>query len=830
METLSLNGEWLLYRAQEAAAVPATVPGCVHLDLMKAGEIADPFYRDNELDLFWIGETDWRYTRTFTISPSLLDRAQVRLVCHGLDTLATVALNGITVGQANNMFRTWQFDVKSHLAAGENTISIHFDAPMPFLRSEEDKKGKLPAWLGDHRLNSGAWLRKQPSNFGWDWSPRLVTSGIWRDIELIAFDARLSDVHIRQQHRPDKTVELSISAEAEVYSPEALTARFQVRLDDDLIAVSEHPLNEGRATAQVIVERPQLWWLNGMGAQPLYDVSIQLVSADGRILDETARRIGLRTLTLERYPDRWGECFFFAINGIPFFAKGANWIPADTFVSRPTRHDYEHLIREAAAVHMNMLRVWGGGIYEQDVFYELCDELGIAVWQDFMFACGTYPSFDAEFMANVQAEAEDNIRRLRHHACLALWCGNNELEEGLVGGEWTDRTMSWDDYGKLFDVLLPSVVQSLDPDRTYWPCSPHSPVGERTNWMSAESGDAHLWAVWHGREPFEWYRTCFHRFVSEFGFQSFPELATLETVIEPGDQNITSYAMEYRQRSGIGNSTIVHYLLDWFQLPTSFEATLWLSQILQGMAIKYAVEHWRRNMPRTMGALYWQLNDCWPGPSWSSIDSLGRRKALHFMAERFFAPLLISGVEDTSTGTVEIHVTSDLLEPQTGTVRWSLLTTDGTIIDKDQFNVTIPPRQNTHVKTLQLQKFIQALGSRSLLLTLSLIVSDQVSENLVLFTRPKHLTLVKPEIRASFHKERERHYQLELSTSTPTLWVSLTTAGRLGDFSDNFFHLMPGQMKVVEFTAHQDMTPEQVERHLIVQSLFDTHTQRCAGR
>jgi beta-mannosidase len=472
-----------------------------------------------------------------------------------------------------------------------------------------------------------------------------------------------------------------------------------------------------------------------------------------------------------------------------------------------------------------MLRVWGGGVYEQDVFYDLCDQYGIALWHDFMFACGTYPTYEAEFMKNVRAEAVDNVRRLRHHPSIALWCGNNELEQGLVADEWSERTMSWKDYDKLYEVLLRDVVTANDPDGNYWPSSPHKSA-DRVDWMNPSNGDSHLWSVWHGREPFEWYRTRQDRFVSEFGFQSFPEPASLEPFIEPEDRNITSYMMEYRQRSGIGNSTIIHYLLSWFRLPTSFEHGIWLSQIQQGMAIKYAVEHWRRNMPRTMGTLYWQLNDCWPGPSWSSIDSLYRWKALHYVAKRFYAPLMISGLENAANGTVEVHVTSDLAAAQDAVIGWKLVSTDGAILDSSELNATIPAAQNTLVTTLDLNTAIQKQGIRNLLVVLELRVNGEtISENLVLFARPKHLTLVEPNIQFTVREVNETRFQVELTANHPALWAWLSTADGNARFSDNFFNLMPGSPKMIDLTTSGAQTAEQVQASITVHSLIDTSEQ-----
>ena len=503
----SLDGAWVLHGPVPYDPVPAQVPGCVHLDLMAAGLLQDLNFRDREKDQNFIGETDWRYRRSFEATPDLLAHDRVLLRCAGLDTLAAIRINDAVIGTADNMFRTWEYDVSPFLQPGGNTIEVIFSAPMPWLRQNEAEKGLLYAWsIGEHRLNAGAWLRKEPCNFGWDWGPTTVTSGIWRTIELVGFGmARLDDVRVLQDHPTPGRVTLTIAGAVERVGAGDLMASVTLSLHGQAVATATVAVQDGHFTADLLVADPALWWTNGLGAQPLYTVSVRLRRGETE-LDSWARRIGLRTLTLERNPDAWGESFTFAINGVPFFAKGANWIPMDPFSARIRRAQYEPILQAAADAHMNMLRVWGGGIYEDDDFFDLCDELGIAVWQDFMFACGTYPATDAAFMANVAAEARDNVRRLRHHASLALWCGNNELEQGLVGPGWTEKTMTWADYGKLFDELLPDIVREEDPQRPYWPCSPHTPVGDRANFNDPTSGDAHLWGVWHGKLPAEWYR------------------------------------------------------------------------------------------------------------------------------------------------------------------------------------------------------------------------------------------------------------------------------------------------------------------------------------
>ena len=601
MKQLSLNGRWQFRQAQgkETEWLNAAVPGCVHTDLLANEMIPDPYYRDNEQEILWIGETDWIYRRAFLVEAELLHHQNVLLHCDGLDTLAVICINGTEIGRTDNQFRTWEFDVKELLREGDNEIEIRFDSALRYGQARLEER-YIHSWSTDtHKLPGGNYVRKSQCNFGWDWGPKLVTCGIWRDIELLAFnDGRIADVHVLQDHSRPGEVTVSCHISVERQTAEPLLARCTIALDDEFVGINAVQIYGETAETTIRLENPQLWWPNGLGSQPLYTVSVTLMDSEEQPLDEWQRKIGLRTLRLVRQKDEWGESFHFSCNDVPFFAKGANWIPADTFITAISDEHYAYLLNASASANMNMLRVWGGGIYEQTVFYDLCDQLGICIWQDFMFACATYPTDEAPFMDNVRQELVENIRRLRHHASLALWCGNNELEQGLVQETWTDTGMSWEDYSRLFDDLLPKLTAQLDPETDYWPGSPHTPYENRYYWNDPRWGDAHIWDVWHGMKPFEFYYSCFHRFNSEFGFQSFPEPQSVRAITEPDDRNITSYIMELHQRSPNGNSKIMHYMLDWFRLPTSFEMTLWLSQILQGMAIKYAVEHWRRTMPR----------------------------------------------------------------------------------------------------------------------------------------------------------------------------------------------------------------------------------------
>ncbi len=821
MVTIDLGGRWRLSGDELNRPVPARVPGCVHTDLLRERVIKDPYYRDRELGVQWIGRADWTWTRTFNVPTVVLEEEYIVLECEGLDTLAEVRINRRRVGTADNMFRSWEFDVAHLLEPGENTVEIRFKSPLPLVEKRQ-KERPLPAWW----FRGGGYIRKEYCNFGWDWAPTLVTSGIWRPIRIRAWsEARIADVRIRQNHVSKRRVGLDIGIDVESDLPPGLKADVFVSLGGKLVASCEDvAIRSNRGKATVTITDAKLWWPNGLGDQPLYDVAVRLRNGEKLRLGVWERRIGLRTLRLSRRKDKWGESFEFLCNGTPFFAKGANWIPADTFAARVRRPDYRRLLSDAALANMNMLRVWGGGHYENDDFYQICDELGICVWQDFMFACGTYPTFDDGFMENVEAEARENVARLRHHACIALWCGNNELEQGLVDDEWTGTSMSWKDYGKLFDGLLAKVCSELAPDTDYWPGSPHTPVGDRRDWNDPASGDAHLWDVWHGRKPFEWYYGCRHRFVSEFGFQSFPHPRTVRGYTLPEDRNVTSPVMEHHQRSGAGNTLIMTYMLDWFRMPKDFESTLWLSQLLQAFAIRALVEQLRRNMPRSMGALYWQLNDCWPVASWASIDGAGRWKALHHIARRFYAPRLVSAVEDPQAGTAEIHVTSDPGHGGAATVRWYATTSEGKTVDRGTIETKLPNGGSKRVTTLKLAALLEKHGHRNVILWLEMVVGGKtVSTNYALFARPKQMNIAPTSsISVATKVLREGTFRVTLKSKKPVLWAWLdhrTADLRCGD---NFVCLRPGKTVTIDVEPARDLTAREFKSGLVVRSLRDT--------
>ena len=633
MEVFTLNGAWVLDIPGSAfPRVSATVPGSVYHDLLTAGQIPDPFYRDNENEALKIMDNDFVYSRSFTVPASLLENDAVVLRCDGLDTLATVTVNGTVVGTAKNMHRTYEFDVKGVLQAGENTISVKFDSPTRYIKeayAQSRADGSSDAMVGFPLI------RKAHCMFGWDWGPRLPDAGIWRDIRILGIKtARIRDVYVVQHHESGKvTLEVSTHV-TEITGSAPVSVKVTAPDGKVFTAQGEHALIE--------IENPQLWWPNGLGQQPLYQVEVTL----GEGLDSWCKRVGLRTLTVTRKKDQWGESFSHCVNGVNVFAMGADYIPEDNLLPRVNPERTRRLLEDAKAANMNCIRVWGGGYYPEDYFYDTCDELGLLVWQDFMFACAVY-NLTEDFEENIRAEFVDNIRRLRHHASLALWCGNNEMEQFVAVGEWVSSLAQKADYIKMYEYILPKVLKEEDPQTFYWPASPSS-GGSFDEPQDPNRGDVHYWDVWHGLKPFTDYRNYLFRYVSEFGFQSFPCMETIESFTAPEDRNVFSYVMEKHQRNASANGRIVSYLSQMYLYPSELTNLVYASQLLQAQAMQYGVEHWRRNRndERCMGAVVWQLNDCWPVASWASIDYYGRWKALHYYEKRFFAPVLISCHEE----------------------------------------------------------------------------------------------------------------------------------------------------------------------------------------
>ncbi|MCC5806762.1 MAG: glycoside hydrolase family 2 protein [Opitutales bacterium] len=820
MRTIDLNGpRWTFRVASGGSPRPASVPGCVHTDLLAAGAVPDPWWRDNEGALDWVWREDWIYCRTFTLSAEDASAPILKLCCDGLDTLTTVFVNGAEVLRADNMFRAWEADLRGFARTGENEIEVRFASPSVVIEAGHARR-PLPAWnVFSEAFRGRSYVRKMGCAFGWDWGPALPTAGIWRCIRVTAGAGRLRGLpRVRQEHRADGTVALKVSGESE---GAALGVKISLSLDGRMVAETESPVAGGRFTCRLDVPDPRLWWPNGMGEQPLYGLRAELHGPDGAVLDVSAMRIGLRTVELIREPDSFGTSFLFRVNGRRLFAKGANWIPCDIFPSRVDERVYARLLGDAAESHFNMLRVWGGGIYEHPRFYDLCDELGLLVWQDFMFACSTYPAFDTAFMDNVRAEAEEAVRTLRHRPCLALWCGNNEIEQGFVdwvGDEWRGGRMPARDYSLLFDEALPEIVAREDGATPYWPCSPHTPGANRAEFNDPAAGDAHAWSVWFGGEPFEAQRKWTFRFMSEFGFQSFPEPRTVETFTLPADRALNSWVMDYHQRSGPGNGTILRYLYEWFSPPAAFEDTLWMTQLTQALCIQYAAEHARRIQGRMDGLLYWQFNDMWPAPTWSSIDVYGRWKALQFLAARFFAPVCLSVVESLEESTMELHVSNHRPVDLRAQVRWVLTSASGEILRDGTVGICVPSQANRCAFVVDCAEWRDGspplpletrfcphpprAADRDLVLFAWVEEDDtELSRSMAFFAKPKHLDLREPRVSVEWADAGAGEWRLTLRTDVPAPWTQLVAEDENARFSDNFLHLHPAFPATVRLRA-----------------------------
>lgn len=820
MQRQSLSGTWKFRQVGIEEWLPAHVPGGVHTDLLALNRIPDPFVGDNERRVAWVAQNDWEYARSFDVQPDVLQRKHIWLVCDGLDTLASVTLNGHSLGTTANMFRQYRWDVKSLLKAEGNELQIRFESVVRYAAQKQALRA-LPGV--PQAIAGGPHIRKAPCQFGWDWGPQLPPIGIWKEIRLEAFDsAQLSQVHLRQFHA-DGTVRIETRLEVENWAPD-LSALLKVTAPDGAVQMTNVEVRSRSASyLSLEIEKPLLWWPNGLGDQPLYQVHIELVQP-GKVLDEKDYQLGLRTIELRQEPDEWGRSFTFVVNGQPFFAKGSDWIPADSFPTRLTEAALEGLIRSAAETHQNMLRVWGGGFYEDERFYDLCDRYGILIWQDFIFACSIYPFDEPEFVENVRIEAVENIRRLRHRACLALWCGNNEMEQGWA--EWNWNKPEFQDlkaaYDTFFHHTLAEWCAAEDPDHAYWPSSPSSGTPfENPN--GQVQGDAHYWDVWHGRKPFTAYRNQYPRFMSEFGFQALPPLETIRTYAAEPDWNMTSYIMEQHQKNASGNSLMVGQMLDTFRLPKDFESLVYLSLVLQAEGIRYGVEHWRRHTRRVSGTLYWQLNDCWPVASWSSLDYFGRWKALHYAARRFYAPLMLSIEDDPPRQSV--FISSDLREKWQGSVRWALEALNGRKLISGEKTTQVEPFGVTAVEVLDFSEFLNDDTRRELVFVAEAWQGEKyLSRQTSFFVPTKHLSLEDPQIKFNLAL-KEGLLAIELSARSFARLVECSLTGADVIFSDNYFDL-PAQT-VAHVTAPLptgwDLAKAQAE--FKVRSVYDTYSK-----
>ena len=790
----------------EEGWLPTSVPGTVHQALLDADRIPDPFQGTNENDLQWIGERDWLYRCSFTLTEDIQAARHVELYFEGLDTFTAVWLNGTEIARSTNMFVPLHVDVTSQLRPGQNELLLNFESALRLGQALEARHGKHVSWNGD---SSRLYVRKAQYHYGWDWGPTIMTAGPWRAISLVAYESRIVDVLSQVEVSPDlQSARLSVTTDVELdgTNPKYVSCFVSI-YDPQNTLVSEQELpgtalkllpenGQYRLQAQIQLAQPQLWWPRGYGEQPLYRLAVTLRDTQGGTLDQREVRTGLRRLELSQHPfsDQPGSSFFFTINNTPIFCGGANWIPADSLTPRIEPERYRAWIQLVAEGNMNMLRIWGGGIYEEDVFYEACDELGILIWQDFMFACGLYPALE-EIQASVKAEAEAAIRRLHHHPSIVIWCGNNEdylvassqgQYDAAFEGDFTATQFS---ARELYERLLPEVCARLDPSRPYWRGSPYG----GSNGNNPEVGDQHVWDVWHGSmRNYHDYPSLGGRFVSEFGMQATPVRSTIESFASGEERYPLSRTLEHHNKASDGSRRLAVYLSDTVRNPADLESYIYATQLVQSEALCTAIRGWRRQWQGPGkeyigGALVWQINDCWPVTSWAMVDYYLRPKPAYYSVRRELAPIVVGLAthDEQHAAAWAVNATRQPLDVHLSLQWWTL---DGELVDEQQHAYTLAPNQATELQTMH---FVTAEGH---VLSARLLDDGQVVARATLWPEPfKYLTLPEPGIQV----ERLDEETLSLQTRRPAKGAWLTAEDGV-KWSDNMLDLLPGERYIIK--------------------------------
>lgn len=811
VECIPINKGWTFSEAGNGNWMEAVVPGTVHQDLIRHKLLPDPFYGLNEKKIQWVENKDWIYKTSFTLTPEQIAREGAQLVFEGLDTYADVYLNGSLILKSDDMFVGYTVPVKEVLRPGENRLQILFHSPIKQTLPQWETNGfEYPADNDHSDKRVSIFSRKAPYSYGWDWGIRMVTSGVWRPITLRLFDiATIDDYHIEQLTLTDEAASIANRLEVNSIATKPIAVKMEIRCslgDQPAQTVSRDvELQPGKNLIEIPLEilKPERWMPNGWGKPHLYNLTASIIN-DAKTIAQTTQRIGLRTIKVVNEKDEHGESFYFEVNGIPMFAKGANYIPSDALLPAVTTERYKKLFSDIKEANMNMVRVWGGGVYEDDRFYDLADENGILIWQDFMFGCTSYPA-DPAFLKRVAEEAEYNIKRLRNHACLAMWCGNNEILEGIKYWGWQSRfapevyQQFQHDYRKLFEELLPAQVEKFDSGRFYVHSSPYfANWGRPHTWGT---GDSHNWGIWYGKKPFESTDTELGRFISEFGFQAFPEMKTIATFAAPEDYQLESEVMNGHQKSSIGNSLIKTYMERDYIVPEKFEDFVYVGLVLQGRGIRHCIEAQRRNRPYCMGTLYWQLNDSWPVVSWSSIDYYGNWKALHYHARQAFAPVYanITSISDT----LAVYLFSDLLETQENlTLELQLTDFQGKKGKCVKLPVSLPANSVKQVFSQPLGQWVTPEDRTDRILTVKLKdrKGNILTENTHYFARTKDLNLPKAKID---YKTRTFDGRCEITLNSKQLakdvFIQVPMQG--AHFSDNFFDLLPGESRKIVITS-----------------------------
>lgn len=817
MKDITLHENWKMHRVGESQWIDGVVPGSVYGDLLKNGKMENPFWKDNEDEALKLMDYDYEYETNFDCSKDLLDMDELLLRFEGLDTIADITLNGRKLGHVDNMHRTWEYSVKELLKEKENILHIYFYSPTKYIA---DAFAKAPTLGTEDAMNGFVHIRKAHCMFGWDWGAHLPDAGIWRPVHLLGMDtAHIDTVEVLQHHENDKvTLEIHPDihmAKGKEDGKKGLS--IHVSITDPY---GKEVISTKNMASDILIDNPMLWWPHGYGEQNLYTVSVDLVAQSGQVIDNWTRKIGLRTITMDRTKDQWGERFATCVNGVNIFAMGADYIPEDHLLGRVTKETTRTLLEKAVFANFNSIRVWGGGYYPDDWFYDLCDEMGLVVWQDFMFACGVY-DLTPEFEENITAEFIDNLKRIRHHASLGLMCGNNEMEQFVKERTWVSKESEVRDYIIMYERILPRIMKEYAPQVFYWPASPSS-GGSFDDPRDENRGDVHYWDVWHGNKPFSEYRKFHFRYLSEFGFQSFPSRKTVETFTDDErDMNIFSYIMEKHQRNGSANGKIMNYMQQTYRYPTDFSTVIYASQLLQADAIRYGVEHFRRNRNdnRCMGAVYWQFNDCWPVASWSSVDYCQRLKALHYYARRFFAPIMISCEEEGMMNSgqelvrlpfefskiIRLNVANESMKEEAILIKWQLRNAAAEILREEEISVVVPALSSVWLEKEELPEIdiyneyvsYQAIKD-----------GEVISDGTVIFSYPKYFRYENPMLRAEINGKYITVYAEKYAKS-----VELLNDNEDLILSDNYFDLNGGSKTVEVLEGCVD--------HLRLRSVYD---------
>ncbi|SFW45991.1 beta-mannosidase [Chitinophaga sancti] len=800
-QQIELNKDWQFSSTDENTWRSATVPGTVHTDLMAHHLIPDPYVGMNEKSVQWVDKKNWQYKTTFSVTKEMLQHDWLALDFKGLDTYVDIYINDDSIASSANMFVPLKAQIKQKVKEGNNTLRLVFHSPIRHdMHNFLNDDVIYPAGNDASDIPLSVYARKAPYHYGWDWGPRLVTSGIWRPVYLeYGNKASIEDVYLQQKQLTDKSATILAQLKFQTTTKKKYTVK--IESPDKLFAAVTKQYEGDSTSASFTIAKPRRWWPNGLGEQFLYKVNVSLYDGT-ELLQSRALKIGLRTLEVVNKPDSMGVSFFVKVNGRPVFMKGADYIPLDNFLPRVTNARFAKLFADMKTSHFNMVRVWGGGTYEEDRFYELADENGILVWQDLLFACSTYPT--PKILKSVAEELAANITRLRNHPSLALWCGNNEIGVaidhwgwkegyGYTEKQWADMKAGYDEF---FNVQIPKIIQQFDTERFYFPSSPIS------NWSTKKDftiGDNHYWGVWHGMEWFEAFDERIPRFMSEYGFQSFPDIQTVKQFTTEKDRDIYSPVMLSHQKSlSRGNAAIKTYLLHYYKEPKDFESFLYVNHVLQAEGMKMGIEAHRRAMPFCMGTLYWQLDDCWPGPSWSSIDYYGRWKAMQYFVKKAYTPVLVSNT--VKNANLKTYIISDEIKDQKATLQMKLMDFAGRVLWEKSLDVNIVANKSVVVHEISLDSIMQPADSGKVILYTKVVNGDKLwSENVYYFAKTKDLELPDPEMEIAYPAFDTTATGIVITAKKLAKNVFLQYDDPEVQFSDNYFDLLPGEKRQIWF-------------------------------